>query len=64
MEKKAVPADRATEYYQENRTYYSRRASPSTGATSIYVIAVASEALVSVWRTSAAASWVFVNWAL
>ena len=38
--------------------------SPSTGATSNYVIADASEALVSVWRTSAAASWVFVNWAL
>ena len=36
----------------------------STGATSNYVIADASEALVSVWRTSAAASWVFVNWAL
>ena len=64
MEKKAVPADRATEYDFKNRTYYSRRASPSTGATSNYVIADASEALVSVWRTSAAASWVFDNWAL
>ena len=38
--------------------------SVSTGATSNYVIADASEALVSVWRTSAAESWVFVNWAL
>ena len=34
------------------------------GHTSNYVIADASEALVSVWRTSAAASWVFDNWAL
>ena len=38
---------------------WRRAARPAKDAT-----ADASEALVSVWRTSAAASWVFVNWAL
>ena len=38
---------------------WRRAARPAKDAT-----ADASEALVSVWRTSAAESWVFVNWAL